>query len=77
MAAIEKHYTVSEIAALWQLSEDTIRKIFRDVPGVLRIGSPETIRPKKRGYLILRIPESILQKVHADLRGVPSKTAAR
>ena len=66
MAALEKHFTVTEVASLWQLSEDTIRKIFRDQPGVLKIGSEETRR--KRGYIVLRIPETVLQKVHAELR---------
>ncbi len=67
MSAIEKHYTVSEVAELWKLSSDKIRQIFRDVPGVLKLSSPE--RCHKRGYLVLRIPESIAQKIHADLRG--------
>jgi len=67
MAALERHYTVSEVATLWQLSEDTIRNIFRDVPGVLKLASPE--KRFKRGYCVLRIPESILQQVHASMRG--------
>ena len=66
MAALEKHFTISEVASLWQLSEDTIRKIFRDQPGVLKIGSAE--KRRKRGYIVLRIPETVLQKVHAELR---------
>ena len=68
MAALERHYSVSEVAALWQLSEDTVRKLFRDHPGVIKIGAPES--RKKRGYFLLRIPESVLQKVHEQLRKV-------
>jgi hypothetical protein len=67
MAALEKHFTVTELATLWQLSEDSIRRIFRDHPGVLKLSSPE--KRFKRGYCVLRIPESIVQKVHADMRG--------
>jgi hypothetical protein len=66
VAALEKHYTVSEVAHLWQLSEDSIRRIFRDKPGVLKLDSPERLR--KRGYCVLRIPESVVQKVHAEMR---------
>jgi hypothetical protein len=66
MAALEKHYSVSEVASLWNLSEDSIRRIFRDKPGVLKLDSPERLR--KRGYCVLRIPESVVQKVHAELR---------
>jgi hypothetical protein len=66
LAAIEKHYSVSEIAALWGLSDDTIRALFRNHPSVLKIDSPELVRRKKRGYCVLRIPESVVQKVHAE-----------
>lgn len=66
MAALEKHYSVPEIATLWGLSEDTIRALFRNHPGVLKIASPELVRRKKRGYCVLRVPESVLQKVHAE-----------
>ncbi len=61
--AIEKHYTVSEVAEMWQLHTDTVRELFRGVDGVLVLGSSE--RRHKRGYQVLRIPESVLLKVHA------------
>jgi len=66
MAALEKHYSVSEVATLWNLSEDTIRNIFRDQPGVLKIGS--SFKRRARGYVVLRIPESVVQKTHQSLR---------
>lgn len=73
MSAIERHFSVAEVSALWQLSQDSIRKIFRNQPGVLKLGTNE--RGRKRGYVSLRIPESVLQKVHAVLRGVPGGPA--
>ncbi len=69
MAALERHYSVQEIAELWELSADTIRRLFRDRAGVLKLDSPENVRRHKRSYCVLRIPESVLQKVHAELRG--------
>ena len=66
MSALEKHYSVAEIAELWQLSHDSIRRIFRDRPDVLKMSAAET--RFKRGYCVLRVPESVVQKVHADLR---------
>ncbi len=66
MPALEKHYTVAEVAALWNLSEDTIRKIFRDDPAVLKIGVSEKLH--KRGYVVLRIPESVVMRTHERLR---------
>lgn len=65
--ASERHYSISEVAALWNLSDDTIRSLFRDRTDVIKLGNQE--RRHKRGYLSLRIPESVLQKVHSDLRG--------
>jgi hypothetical protein len=60
--ALERHYTVGEIGKMWALSEKTIRRMFEEEPGVLQWGSPETRR--KRGYQTLRIPESVLLRVH-------------
>jgi len=60
--ALEQHYSISEIAALWAISEKTVRRIFDREDGVLRWGSAETTR--KRAYQTLRIPESVLLRVH-------------
>lgn len=66
MAALERHFSVPEVAELWNLSEDCVRRIFRNIPGVLKLASPEKLH--KRGYCVLRIPETVLQAVHASLR---------
>jgi len=66
LSALEKHFTVSQIATLWQLSKDSIRRIFKDRPDVLKMSAPET--RFKRGYCVLRVPESVVQKVHALMR---------
>jgi hypothetical protein len=34
----EKHYAPDELATLWGVSAETIRNIFRDEQGVLKIG---------------------------------------
>lgn len=60
--AVERHFTVSEVADLWNLSHDAVRRIFRHEPGVLVIGDPNP--SGKRGYVTLRIPHSILERVH-------------
>jgi hypothetical protein len=61
--AIEPHFTVAEVAAMWSLSSDSVRRIFRRQPGVLVL---ETPRPstRKRAYETLRIPQSVLERVH-------------
>jgi hypothetical protein len=64
-----RHYCVTEIAALWNLSDDAVRKIFEHEPGVLVIGDTRpTIR--KRRYTTLRIPEDVVARVHKRLSKV-------
>ena len=65
-AAFERHYCVAEVAQMWGLSERTIRRIFNNEPGVFRWETSET--RFKRAYTTLRIPESVVQRVHRKLR---------
>lgn len=65
MGAFEKHYSVQELAELWGRSEATIRRLFADQTGVLKIGSAETRFKKKRWTL--SIPESVVMRVHREL----------
>ena len=62
MSAFERHYSVPDVAKLWRLSDDTIRRIFKDEAGVLRIGGAETRFKRKR--IQLSIPESVLIRVY-------------
>jgi hypothetical protein len=64
----EKHYAPDELAALWGVSAETIRSIFRQEPGVLRITQPNE---KKRKYVLTRIPHSVAERVHKRLSAVP------
>lgn len=57
---IEVHYTVQQIADAWNVSTDLIRDIFAKEDGVLRL---DTNRGG-RGYVTLRIPESVLARVY-------------
>lgn len=66
--ALERHYTVAELARLWFFSENTIRRLFNKEPGVVKIARPQT--RAKRGYTSIRIPERIAQRVHRRLQGL-------
>jgi hypothetical protein len=60
--AFERHYSANEIAKLWKLSVDSVRRIFEREPGVLLVGDSN---PRgKRRYRTLRIPESVVEQVH-------------
>lgn len=75
----EDHYTVSELATKWKLSDDSIRQLFLNEIGVMKIVRPEDLSAvvvrdgkKKRGkraYVTLRIPASIAIRVHERLHG--------
>jgi hypothetical protein len=62
----EKHYSVIEISKLWALSQKTVRRIFEREPGVIQWGATETRH--KRGYRTLRVPETVLLRVHRKLQ---------
>jgi transcriptional regulator GlxA family with amidase domain len=66
--ALERHYSVYELTKLWGLSERTVRRIFSEEPGVVKWGSEE--RRYKRAYVTLRIPETVVQRVHRRLSSV-------
>ncbi len=60
----ERHYSVGEIAAMWGVSTDVVRRLFQREPGVLVLGGQKT---GKRRYATLRIPESVARRVHQKL----------
>ena len=67
VAALERHYSVGQIAELWGWSETKVREVFRDEPGVLQSQLRALLRRKKRQNISLRVPESVLLRVHARM----------
>jgi hypothetical protein len=65
----EKHYSVQDLCALWQLSPRTIRRLFADEPDVIVLGAWTSVGDRrKRRYVTLRIPQSVAHRVHCRLR---------
>jgi hypothetical protein len=64
--AIERHYSAEEIGKLWGLSPRTVRRMFEHEPGIIVFGNNGSM--KKRRYLTMRIPETVLVRVHRRLR---------
>jgi len=62
---VEPHYDVIEISSAWGMSTDLVRRLFRNEPGVLTIERPAT--RSKRGYSTIRVPESVMVRVHTRL----------
>lgn len=60
--AFERHFSPDELAELWGLSSDTMRRLFEREPGVLVV--EHTKNNARRRYRTLRIPESVALRVH-------------
>jgi hypothetical protein len=61
----EKHFSPNELADAWSLSVQTVRAIFSEEDGVLKIGRDGS--RTRRKYKTLRIPASVAERVHARL----------
>ena len=57
----ERHYSVEELAKIWQVSDDFVRRLFLREPGVVVFWRQQ---PGRRVYRTLRIPASVAERVH-------------
>jgi transcriptional regulator GlxA family with amidase domain len=62
----ERHFTVSELASAWSLSEESIKRMFQKEPGVLAMHAPR--KKYKRTYVTLRIPQSVAERVYRRMQ---------
>jgi hypothetical protein len=58
----EKHYRISDLARLWGLGRETVRKLVKDDPGVIKIRMG-----RKKTHTIYSIPESAAHRIHTRL----------
>lgn len=58
----ERHFTVSELAAIWKLSAEFVRQLLEREPGVTEWVRQ---RPGARRYRVLRVPESVARRLYA------------
>ena len=64
-SAFETHFAVEDLARVWGMSEDFVRRLFLKEPGVVVFYEQ---RPGRRVYRTLRIPESVALRVHRRMR---------
>jgi hypothetical protein len=62
----KRFYRVPDIARLWGVSEDLVRRLFRHEPGVIVIPNS---RAGVRSYNTLLIPAEVLERVQRRLSG--------
>ena len=66
-ATFERHLSVEELAELWGMSVDFVRRLFLKEPGVVVFYRQQLGR---RVYRTVRIPESVALRVHRRMRKI-------
>ena len=70
MSTLERHFSSKELGEAWGISDTKVRRLFKDEPGVVKIGEPSRRlgRKLKRSYFTMRIPESVAIRVYERMR---------
>ena len=58
----ERHYRIGDLARLWGIGRETVRKLVKDDPGVIKIRMG-----RKRAHTIYSVPESAARRIHTLL----------
>jgi hypothetical protein len=58
----EKHYRVGELAELWGLGRETVRKLIMNEPGVIKIRLG-----RRKAHTMYSVPQSVAERVHTRL----------
>jgi hypothetical protein len=61
-STFERHYRISDLARLWGLGRETVRKLVKDDPGVIKIRMG-----RRKAHTIYSIPESAARRIHTRL----------
>lgn len=62
---IEKHYRIAELARIWGIGRETVRKIVKDEPGVIQIR-----QGRKKAHTTYSVPESVARRIHSRMSNV-------
>jgi hypothetical protein len=61
LGTIEQHWSPAEIAKLLHVDVETVRRLFKDEPGIVVLQKPA--RKGKRPYRTMRIPQTVVNRV--------------
>jgi hypothetical protein len=64
--SFERHYRISDLARLWNLGRETVRKLVKDDPGVIKIRMG-----RKKAHTVYSVPESAARRIHTRLLNIP------
>jgi len=60
--AFEKHYRISDLARLWGLGRESVRRLIKDDPGVIKMQLG-----RKKSNTTYSVPESAARRIHTRL----------
>ncbi|GEM_PF-6512126 len=63
--AVTQFLTVAQVARRWSVSEDLVRRRYRNNKHVLKLGA---VKPRTRGWVMLRIPEWLVLEDEEKLK---------
>jgi hypothetical protein len=62
----EPHFRIGELARMWALGRETVRKLVKDEPDVIKIRLG-----RKKAHTIYSVPESAARRIHTRLMNPP------
>jgi hypothetical protein len=62
IATFERHYRIGDLARIWGLGRETVRKLVKDDPGVIKIRMG-----RKKAHTFYSVPESAARRIHTRL----------
>ena len=63
-SAFERHYRIGELASIWGIGRETVRKLVKDDPNVIKIRMGRNKR-----HTTYSVPESAARRIHTRLLG--------
>jgi hypothetical protein len=61
-STFERHYRIGDLARIWGLGRETVRKLVKDDPGVVKVRMG-----RKKAHTIYSVPVSAAQRIHTRL----------
>ena len=58
----ERHYRIGDLARIWGLGRETVRKLVKDDPGVVKVRMG-----RKKAHTIYSVPVSAAERIHRRL----------
>jgi hypothetical protein len=60
--SFEKHYRIGELAEMWGLGRETVRRLVKDDPGVIKVRMG-----RNKTHTVYSIPKSTARRIHTRL----------